>query len=81
VTSNLHRVRRQALRDEINQGKTIGPRMQVAGFYLTISGGGGDLVIPGHAESGIPATRATAGAPTEEFARAAAPRRRRRSSR
>ncbi|HQR77317.1 MAG TPA: amidohydrolase family protein, partial [Burkholderiaceae bacterium] len=32
-----------------------GPRMQVAGYYLTIPGGGGDLVIPGHAESEIPA--------------------------
>jgi imidazolonepropionase-like amidohydrolase len=28
--------------------------MQVAGYYLTIPGGGGDLVIPGHAESEIP---------------------------
>ncbi len=32
--------------------------MQVAGFYLTIPGGGGDLVIPGHAESEIPAAGA-----------------------
>lgn len=29
--------------------------MQTAGFYLTIPGGGGDLVIPGIAESVIPA--------------------------
>ena len=29
--------------DEINAGTTIGPRMQVAGYYLTIPGGGGDL--------------------------------------
>jgi imidazolonepropionase-like amidohydrolase len=43
------------LRDEINRGELIGPRMQVAGFYLTIPGGGGDLVIPGHDESEIPA--------------------------
>jgi len=43
------------LRDEINGGAVIGPRMQVAGFYLTIPGGGGDLVIPGHPESDIPA--------------------------
>jgi imidazolonepropionase-like amidohydrolase len=43
------------LRDEINAGTTIGPRMQVVGYYLTIPGGGGDLVIPGHAESEIPA--------------------------
>jgi imidazolonepropionase-like amidohydrolase len=45
----------RALRDEINRGETPGPRMQVAGFYLTIPGGGGDLVIPGHPESEIPA--------------------------
>ena len=44
----------KALRDEINAGRALGPRMQVAGFYLTIPGGGGDLVIPGHAESEIP---------------------------
>lgn len=45
----------RALRDEINAGIVPGPRMQVAGFYLTIPGGGGDLVIPGFAESAIPA--------------------------
>lgn len=45
----------RALRDEIARGETIGPRMQVAGFYLTIPGGGGDLVIPGIPESQIPA--------------------------
>jgi imidazolonepropionase-like amidohydrolase len=44
----------KALRDEIDAGRTIGPRMQVSGYYLTIPGGGGDLVIPGHAESEIP---------------------------
>jgi imidazolonepropionase-like amidohydrolase len=44
----------RALRDEIDAGHVPGPRMQVVGFYLTIPGGGGDLVIPGHAESGIP---------------------------
>jgi imidazolonepropionase-like amidohydrolase len=43
------------LRDAIDAGRAIGPRMQVAGFYLTVPGGGGDLVIPGHPESGIPA--------------------------
>jgi imidazolonepropionase-like amidohydrolase len=42
------------LRDAINQGSAVGPRMQVAGFYLTIPAGGGDLVIPGHPESSIP---------------------------
>lgn len=45
----------RALRDEINAGTTPGPRMQVVGFYLTIPGGGGDLVIPGYPESAIPA--------------------------
>jgi imidazolonepropionase-like amidohydrolase len=45
----------RAIRDEINRGETPGPRMQVAGIYLTIPGGGGDLVIPGHPESEIPA--------------------------
>ncbi len=42
------------LRDAINQGHAVGPRMQVAGYYLTIPAGGGDLVIPGHAEAEIP---------------------------
>jgi imidazolonepropionase-like amidohydrolase len=42
------------LRDAINTGEAIGPRMQVAGFYLTVPAGGGDLVIPGHAEAEIP---------------------------
>ena len=32
-----------ALRDAINRGDVLGPRMQVAGFYLTIPGGGGEL--------------------------------------
>jgi len=44
----------RALRDEINSGSAIGPRMQAAGFYLTVPGGGGDLVIPGYAEESIP---------------------------
>lgn len=43
------------LRDAIGAGQAVGPRMQVCGFYLTIPGGGGDLVIPGHPESQIPA--------------------------
>jgi imidazolonepropionase-like amidohydrolase len=42
------------LRDAINQGRALGPRMQVAGYYLTVPAGGGDLVIPGHAEAEIP---------------------------
>ncbi len=43
------------LRDRINRGEVAGPRMQVAGYYLTIPGGGGDLLIPGFDESEIPA--------------------------
>jgi imidazolonepropionase-like amidohydrolase len=42
-------------RDAINAGRIAGPRMQASGFYLTIPGGGGDLVLPGVAESEIPA--------------------------
>lgn len=33
-----------ALRDAINDGTVIGPRMKVAGAYLTVSSGGGELV-------------------------------------
>ena len=42
------------LRDRIDSGEIPGPRMQVSGFYLTIPGGGGDLLIPGYAEDEIP---------------------------
>ena len=42
------------LRDRINGGEIVGPRVQTAGFYLTIPAGGGDLVIPGIDESEIP---------------------------
>lgn len=45
----------RVLRDHINSGEVAGPRVQTAGFYLSIPGGGGDLVIPGHDESEIPA--------------------------
>ncbi|HEV7607366.1 MAG TPA: amidohydrolase family protein [Steroidobacteraceae bacterium] len=34
------------LRDTINAGKSLGPRLQVSGPYLTIPHGGGDLYIP-----------------------------------
>ncbi len=44
----------RTLRDLINRGDTIGPRMQVCGYYLTIRGGGGDLMIPGVPENDIP---------------------------
>jgi len=43
------------IRDRINAGQVAGPRMQIAGFYLTIPGGGGDLLIPGYDEEDIPA--------------------------
>jgi imidazolonepropionase-like amidohydrolase len=42
------------IRDAINAGNVAGPRVQAAGFYLTIPGGGGDLVIPGIPEEQIP---------------------------
>lgn len=45
----------RTLRDRINSAEIPGPRMQVAGYYLTIPGGGGDLVIPEYAEEDIPA--------------------------
>ncbi|HET9692917.1 MAG TPA: amidohydrolase family protein [Steroidobacteraceae bacterium] len=62
----------KALRDEINAGKAVGPRMQVSGFYLTIPGGGGDLVIPGHPESEIPAqVRLGVARGADDFARKA----------
>ncbi len=43
------------LRDEVAAGKTLGPRMQIAGTYLTIPGGGGDLLVPEVKEADIPA--------------------------
>jgi len=42
------------LRDEINRGEAVGPRMQASGFYLTIPGGGGDLLEPGGNENDTP---------------------------
>jgi imidazolonepropionase-like amidohydrolase len=42
------------LRDRIERGAVIGPRLQVAGFYLTVPGGGGDLLVPGIEEQDIP---------------------------
>ncbi|RPI13121.1 MAG: amidohydrolase family protein, partial [Lysobacterales bacterium] len=62
----------RAMRDEIDAGRAPGPRVQVAGFYLTIPGGGGDLVIPGRAESEIPArVRMGVARGPEEFRRKA----------
>jgi imidazolonepropionase-like amidohydrolase len=43
------------LRDEINRGDAVGPRLQAAGFYLTIPGGGGDLLTIDGNEEEIPA--------------------------
>ncbi len=42
------------IRDRINRGEVLGPRIQTAGFYLTVPGGGGDLLIPGISEENIP---------------------------
>lgn len=42
------------LRGRIDRGDLPGPRIQPAGFYLTIPGGGGDLLLPGVAEADIP---------------------------
>jgi imidazolonepropionase-like amidohydrolase len=42
------------IRDRIDRGEAIGPRVQAAGIYLTVPGGGGDLLIPGIAEADIP---------------------------
>ena len=43
------------VRDKIRAGEIPGPRIRTAGSYLTIPGGGGDLVVPGYDESEIPA--------------------------
>jgi imidazolonepropionase-like amidohydrolase len=60
------------MRDAINQGQMIGPRMQVVGYYLTIPGGGGDLLIPGVPEQDIPANvRVGIAHGAEEFRRRA----------
>jgi imidazolonepropionase-like amidohydrolase len=60
------------IRDRIRAGAALGPRIQAAGPYLTIPGGGGDMVLPGHDESEIPAALRTGVASTpEEFEDAA----------
>lgn len=60
------------VRDRIRSGTVIGPRIQTAGPYLTIPGGGGDLVLPDHDESEIPAAmRKGVAATPAEFANAA----------
>jgi len=42
------------LRDQIEAGNAAGPRIRIAGPYLTIPHGGGDLYIPGVDDSKIP---------------------------
>ena len=49
-----------SLRDAINRGDVVGPRIQAAGFYVTIPGGGGELnsfapefTVPGYARFGV----------------------------
>jgi imidazolonepropionase-like amidohydrolase len=42
------------LRDQIEAGNVAGPRMRIAGAYLTIPHGGGDMYIPGVDDSEIP---------------------------
>lgn len=56
------------LRDLINRGDAVGPRVLVAGYYLSVPAGGGDLMIPGYEESEIPAhVRAGIARGPEEF--------------
>lgn len=58
------------LRDAINSGQIAGPRVQIVGYYLTIPGGGGDLLIPGVPEAEIPArVRVGVSRGPEEFRR------------
>jgi len=42
------------VRDRIRSAAVPGPRIQVAGFYLTIPHGGGDMYIPGIDDAKIP---------------------------
>jgi imidazolonepropionase-like amidohydrolase len=42
------------IRDRVNTGEVAGPRILTAAYYLTIPGGGGDLLIPGFDEDDIP---------------------------
>lgn len=60
------------VRERIRAGLAVGPRIRTAGPYLTIPGGGGDLLIPGYDESNIPAAARTGLASSpKEFAAAA----------
>ena len=42
------------IREQIESGEVIGPRLRIAGPYLTIPHGGGDMYIPGVDDSEIP---------------------------
>lgn len=55
------------VRDEINRGETVGPRLQVAPFYLTIPKGGGDLWIPDSKETVSENLRAGVARGPEQF--------------
>ena len=44
----------QDTRNRVRAGEVAGPRIQAAGFYLTIPHGGGDLYIPGVDDSEVP---------------------------
>ena len=56
-------------REQIRFGNIPGPRIQTAGSYLTIPGGGGDLVVPGRDVAEIPASvRIGVARGPEEFA-------------
>lgn len=44
----------QDISDRVRAGEIAGPRIQAAGFYLTIPHGGGDLYIPGVDDSEVP---------------------------
>ncbi len=58
-------------REQIRIGNIPGPRIQTAGSYLTIPGGGGDLVVPGRDLAEIPASvRIGVARGPEEFAAA-----------
>jgi len=46
-------------RNEIAAGRAIGPRIRTAGPYLTIPGGGGDMVVPELDPADIPAAART----------------------
>lgn len=61
------------LRDAINRGDFPGPRLQISGPYLSIPGGGGDLLVPGVSEADTPAeVRAGVARGPEQFTARAA---------